>query len=136
MWNKLQHGTAVTIDDKEYTPDMVMGAARKGLKVTYCTDSRPVQIISDNAKESDLFICEGMYGEDGKEAKAKEYKHMTFTEAAQLAKNADVREMWLTHYSPSLNRPEEYLPAARKIFPKTETCKDGKTITLLFEDEA
>ena len=100
MWNKLQHGTAVTIDDKEYTPDMVMGAARKGLKVTYCTDSRPVQIISDNAKESDLFICEGMYGEDGKEAKAKEYKHMTFTEAAQLAKNADVREMWLTHYSP------------------------------------
>ena len=93
------------------------GAARKGLKVTYCTDSRPVQIISDNAKESIFFICEGMYGEDGKEAKAKEYKHMTFTEAAQLEKNADVREMWLTHYSPSLVRPQDYVDKARKIFP-------------------
>ena len=135
MWNKLQHGTAVTIDDKEYTPDMVMGAARKGLKVTYCTDSRPVQIISDNAKESDLFICEGMYGEDGKEAKAKEYKHMTFTEAAQLAKNADVREMWLTHYSPSLVRPQDYVDKARKIFPATIAANDGRTVELKFDDE-
>ena len=135
MWNKLQHGTAVTIDDKEYTPDMVMGAARKGLKVTYCTDSRPVQIIADNAKESDLFICEGMYGEDGKEAKAKEYKHMTFTEAAQLSKNADVREMWLTHYSPSLVRPQDYVDKARKIFPATIAANDGRTVELKFDDE-
>ena len=68
--------------------------------------------------------------------KAKENKHMTFYEAAEIARKAEPERLWLTHYSPSLNRPEEYLPAARKIFPKTETCKDGKTITLLFEDEA
>ena len=56
-----------------------------------------------------------MYGEKEKVAKAVEYKHMTFTEAAQLAKNADVREMWLTHYSPSLVRPQDYVDKARKI---------------------
>ena len=77
------------------------------IKLTYCTDTRPVQAIVDNAKNSDLFICEGMYGEKDKESKAKEYKHMTFYEAAELAKNADVKEMWLTHYSPSLIRPAD-----------------------------
>ena len=93
----------------------------------YCTDSRPVQIISDNAKESDLFICEGMYGEDGKEAKAKEYKHMTFYEAANLAKEAEVGEMWLTHYSPSLRHPEEYMDEVRAIFPHAIAGKDRMT---------
>ena len=62
-----------------------------------------------NASGSDLFICEGMYGEDDKLEKAKGYKHMTFREAATLAKQADVGEMWLTHYSPSLIRPDEYM---------------------------
>ena len=135
MWNKLQHGTEVVIDDKIITPDMVMGDARKGLKVTYCTDTRPVPSIVDNAKGSDLFICEGMYGEDGKEAKAKEYKHMTFSEAAELAKKAQVKQMWLTHYSPSLVRPQDYVDRIRKIFPDVIAANDGRTIELKFDDE-
>ena len=135
MWNKLQHGTEVVIDDKIITPDMVMGDARKGLKVTYCTDTRPVPSIVDNAKGSDLFICEGMYGEDGKEAKAKEYKHMTFAEAADLAKKAQVKQMWLTHYSPSLVRPQDYVDRIRKIFPDVIAANDGRTIELKFDDE-
>ena len=80
-------------------------------------------------------FADRMYGEDGKEAKAKEYKHMTFTEAAQLAKNADVREMWLTHYSPSLVRPQDYVDKARKIFPATIAANDGRTVELKFDDE-
>ena len=84
---------------------MVVGKPRKGLKETYCTDTRPVASISENAAGSDLFICEGMYGEDDKRNKAKENKHMTFKEAAYLAKEAGVKEMWLTHFSPSLIRP-------------------------------
>ena len=56
-WNRLQHGSTVELDGRVYTPDMVMGAPRKGLKVTYCTDSRPVKSISENAQGSDLFIC-------------------------------------------------------------------------------
>ena len=135
MWNKLQHGTAVTIDDKEYTPDMVMGAPRKGIKLVYCTDTRPTESISRNAKDADLFICEGMYGEKDKQAKAVANKHMPFYEAARLAKEADVKEMWLTHYSPSLTRPEEYMDEVRKIFPRAVAGKDRKSAELDFEDE-
>lgn len=134
MWNKLQHGSNVEYEGVTYTPQMVMGEARKGIKVTYCTDTRPVQSIIDNAKDSDLFICEGMYGENGKEAKAREYKHMTFAEAANLAKDANVKEMWLTHYSPSLVRPKDYVDSIRKIYPNVLAAQDGQSKELVFED--
>lgn len=135
FWNKLQKGENVEADGKIYTPDMVLGAERKGLKLTYCTDSRPTKGIIKNAKGSDLFICEGMYGEPEKEAKAKEYKHMTFYEAAEMAKEAEVKEMWLTHYSPSLVRPQDYEEKVRKIFPNTIVAKDRRTTTLLFDED-
>lgn len=135
IWNKLQHGQEIEYEGVTYTPDMVMGAPRKGIKLTYCTDTRPVQAIVDNAKNSDLFICEGMYGEKDKESKAKEYKHMTFYEAAELAKNADVKEMWLTHYSPSLIRPADYVGNIKNIFKNVRAAKDGQSVTLNFEDE-
>lgn len=134
-WNPLQKGQIVEMEGKRYTPDMVLGAPRKGIKLTYCTDTRPVQSIAEHAQGSDLFICEGMYGEPDKEQKAREYKHMTFREAAKLAKAAEVKEMWLTHYSPSLVRPEEFLEDVRKIFPDTYPGKDGKSVELRFEEE-
>lgn len=133
-WNKLQKGERIEADGMIYTPDMVLGEKRKGIKLTYCTDTRPVPSISEHARGADLFICEGMYGEPEKEAKAKEYKHMTFTEAGMLAKNAGVQEMWLTHYSPSLVYPEQYLESVRKIFPNTCASRDGQSAELLFED--
>lgn len=134
-WNRLQKGETIETKEMTLVPEMVLGPARKGLKVTYCTDTRPTEGIVNHAMYSDLFICEGMYGEPDKKAKAKENKHMTFYEAAELAKRAQAERLWLTHYSPSLNRPEEFLPAVRKIFPAAETCKDGKTIELVFEDD-
>lgn len=134
-WSRLQRGEIIETEKMTLVPEMVLGPARKGIKVTYCTDSRPTEGIVKNAADADLFICEGMYGEPDKKAKAKENKHMTFYEAAEMAKRAGVKKMWLTHYSPSLNRPEEYLQAVRKIFPETETCKDGKTIELVFDEE-
>ena len=70
-----------------------------------------------------------------KKAKAVEYKHMTFYEAAEMAKKACVKEMWLTHYSPSLVRPEPYMEEVRKIFAAASAGKDGKSTTLLFEEE-
>ena len=60
---------------------------------------------------------------------------MNYAEAATIAKNAGVKELWLTHYSPSLVRPEEFIDSAREIFPNTKTCKDGRTVTLHFEEE-
>ncbi len=135
LWNRLQKGEVIEQDGITYTPEMVLGPARKGLKVTYCTDSRPVDSIVEAAKHSDLFICEGMYAEKDKLAKAKQYKHMTFYEAAEMAKQAEASEMWLTHFSPSLVRAEEYMPAVRDIFPNSYLGKDGKTVELVFEEE-
>ena len=134
-WNRLQKGETITGGDTVYTPDMVMGAPRKGIKLVYCTDTRPTESIARNAKGADLFICEGMYGEKDKQVKAVTNKHMTFYEAARLAKEADVKEMWLTHYSPSLTRPEEYMDEVRKIFPRAVAGKDRKSVELDFEDE-
>lgn len=133
-WGVLQKGETVEAEGQTYTPDMVLGPQRKGIKLTYCTDTRPTDSIRNNAKGSDLFICEGMYGEKDKQKKAKEYKHMTFYEAASLAKEADVRELWLTHYSPSLTRPEEYMDDVREIFPRAIAAKDRRTAELVFED--
>lgn len=134
-WNRLQKGMAVEEEGKRFTPDQVMGPPRKGLKVTYCTDSRPTQSIVEHASGSDLFICEGMYAEKEKEEKAKQYKHMTFYEAARLAREAEVSRLWLTHFSPSLVQAESYMDQVKKIFPKSALGKDGKTIELDFEQE-
>ena len=135
-WSRLQKGEIITDDNgMVYTPDMVLGPARRGIKVTYCTDTRPHPTIAEHAKDADLFICEGMYGEKGKEEKAREYKHMTFYEAATLAKQADVKELWLTHYSPSLVYAEEFMEETRKIFERTKAGKDRKSRELDFQEE-
>lgn len=135
FWSRLQKGETLEEDGKIYTPDMVIGPPRQGIKLTYCTDTRPVQSLVQNAKDSDLLICEGMYGEKDKQAKAEEKKHMTFLEAAHVAKDAQVKEMWLTHYSPSLLHPEEYMKSVKKVFDKAYPGKDGKSITLEFADD-
>ncbi len=134
-WNPLQKGNVVTIDGYTYTPDMVMGPDRKGIKLTYCTDSRPMPEIVSAAEGSDLFICEGMYAEPEKLVKAKQYKHMTFYEAADMAKKANVSEMWLTHFSPSLVHPQRYMKDVRKIFENTYLGEDGKTVELYFQED-
>lgn len=135
LWRILQRGESVEDNGILYTPDMVLGEPRKGLKLTYTTDTRPTDSILQNAKGSDLFICEGMYGEKEKEAKAIEYKHMMFYEAARLAKDARVGELWLTHYSPSLNRAEVYMDEVREIFPKAKAGRDGMSVELMFAEE-
>jgi ribonuclease Z len=135
-WSRLQKGEILSGEDGTvYTPEMVLGPARRGIKMTYCTDTRPTESIVAAAEGSDLFICEGMYAEPEKLVKAKQYKHMTFYEAADMAKRAGVREMWLTHYSPSLVHAENYLPQVREIFPDAFLGKDGKNVELMFEDE-
>ncbi len=134
-WSPLQKGERVEIDGVVYTADQVLGPPRKGIKLTYCTDSRPTERIIRHAERADLFICEGMYGEKEKAASAREKKHMTFYEAAELGKKAQVSEMWLTHYSPSLVRPETYMEEVRKIFPNTLPGKDRMFRELAFESE-
>lgn len=134
-WNRLQKGEIIEDDGQQYTPQDVLGPARRGIKLTYCTDTRPTESIIKWAHQADLFICEGMYGEPEKAAKAVEYKHMTFKEAAQIAKKAEPKRMWLTHFSPSLVKPEEYMDQVCSIFPESYPGKDGKTAELDFLDD-
>ncbi len=134
-WSRLQKGETIEDESGTYTPDMVMGPARTGLKLAYATDSRPCDNIVKAATGADLFICEGMYGEADKIGKAREKKHMTFAEAATMAAKAQPKQMWLTHFSPSEMHPENYIAETRKIFRDTYAGKDGKSFTLRFEDD-
>ncbi len=135
IWSKLQKEGFAEWEGKQYTGDMVMGAERKGISVAYCTDSRPVDRFISFVKNTDLFICEGMYGEEEKKQKAIEKKHMLFSEAARLAKQAEVSRLWLTHFSPSLQEPEIYLKNAIQIFGHAELGEERKTISLDFIQE-
>ena len=136
MWGRLQHGQTVTLEDgTTVLPSQVLGPQRKGLKLTYTTDTRPCPQIVEAARGADLFICEGMYGEEEKQKDAEAKKHMTFREAAELARAAAPKQMWLTHYSPSLVRPEDFTENARKIFPETVVARDGRSLTLNFEED-
>ncbi len=135
FWNPLQKGETMEEDGAVYTPDMVLGPPRRGLKVTYCTDTRPVKQIAEHGEGSDLMILEGMYGEPEKEQKAREHKHMTMYEAAALAAKAGPGELWLTHFSPSMVHPEWYIKEVQKIFPRAELGKDGKATELKFDEE-
>lgn len=134
-WNPLQKGQTIEDGGRVYTPDMVMGEDRKGLKVTYCTDTRPVPAMEKFAKDADLFICEGMYGEEDKLEKARGYRHMMMQEAAEICAAAGPAEAWLTHYSPSMNHPENFAAELKGIFPRLVIAKDGMSKELKFEDE-
>ncbi len=135
-WSRLQKGEAIEGDGEIYTPDQVLGPPRKGLSVTYATDTRPNPVISEMAEGSDLLVCEGMYGDPEKEARAEEAGHMLYRDAAALAGNAGVGALWLTHYSPSMKEPEEFLEReARSIFPNTVCGFDGMRTILRFSED-
>lgn len=75
-----------------------------------------------------------MYGDPEDIRKARKYRHMTFYEAAEMGKKANVKEMWLTHFSPSLVTPKKYIRDAQKIFKKVSLGEDGRMKTFHFED--
>ena len=130
-WHVLQKGEEIG----GFKPSDVMGEARKGFKVCYCTDTRPTEKLPEFVSEADLFICEGMYGDNSEKSKAIERKHMMFEEAANIAKEGNVKELWLTHFSPSLTNPSEYLEDTKKIFENTIIGKDRMTKTLKYNND-
>lgn len=132
-WGVLQRGENVEIDGKFFTPDAVLGAPRRGLDISYVTDSRPTDTIRQAVADSDLLICEGMFP-DEKHERALKSRHMTAREAANIAKDAAVRRLWLTHYSPSIPNPADSLREAQEVFPTTEAGHDGKFKSLQFDD--
>lgn len=135
LWNKLQKNGAVAHEGIFYTPEMVMGAERPGIKVSFVTDTRPISSIPAFIEGSDLFVCEGTYGAQEDLEKAIKNKHMTFEEAARLAAEGQVKELLLTHFGPALQDPALYLHNAERIFHKTSIGQDRLVLNYQFEKE-
>lgn len=134
LWSKLQKNHEVEFESREYSCDMVLGESRKGLKISYITDTRPIETIPKFINESDLFICEGTYGSEEDLHKALKNKHMTFREAANLAKDGNVKELLLTHFSPSMGNPQEFIHNARDIFENSYAGSDEEERILNFKE--
>ncbi|MDR7856654.1 ribonuclease Z [Tissierella sp.] len=132
IWGRLQNGETVTHENQVYEPSMVLGEERRGIKLSYITDTRPIDAIPSFINESDLFVCEGTYGDNEDLEKAIKNKHMTFAEAAELAYKGKVCELLLTHFSTAMDEPELYSNNARDIFVNTIIAYDSLSKTLVF----
>lgn len=131
LWRVLHSGESVTLDDgRVITPDMVTISNRRPIKVSYVTDTLPFSAISGFAKGSQLFICEGMYGDTEKKQSMNEKGHMLMQDACNLAANAGVDKLWLTHYSPAEINPQFYEKDLKRIFNNVTVTKDGTWIDL------
>lgn len=131
IWGKLQNGEDIIYNNKRYNPEMVLGSKRKGIKISYITDTRPIDSIIDFVSGSNIFICEGTYGDNEDLEKAIKNKHMTFAEAATLAYKGKVDKLLLTHFSTAMDEPNLYEDNAKGIFPNSIIGYDGlkKTLT-------
>ena len=134
-WKMLQQGKTVETEEMTYTPEMVLGDARRGIKVSYCTDARPSENLVTFIADADLFICEGMYLEEEYLDQVRKYKHMLGTEAADMAKRGNVKELWLTHFSPAVPNSQIDMKEVTKIFEHAVAGVDRKMLTIGFEEE-
>lgn len=134
MWKTLQQGECVQVNGATIHPEDVTGAPRKGVTLVYATDTRPVPVIPEIARHADLLFLEGMYGDDEKLPQAHRNHHMIFHEAAELARQAEVQQLVLTHFSNCIDDPLEYLPLAQAIFPHTQCAADGMCFTLQYPE--
>ena len=136
LWRLLQQGEAVEVDGQTVEPSQVMGAPREGLSFLFATDTRPVPALIEQGRGTDMMLLEGMYGGEDKWPQALKNRHMLFAEAAEIACQAGTRALTLTHFSPSIDVPEDCLPAARAVFPNTVCAADGMCVTLRYHDSS
>ena len=131
FYKTLHSGEDVYLPDGRFIrSSQVTGEPRSPLRVTYTTDTLPIPEIVDFANNSDLFICEGMWGEEDKKDSMNDKHHMLMQDACRLAVQADAKRLWLTHYSPAEKSPEQYADVLREIYPDVVISKDGERITL------
>lgn len=137
LWKELQSGRAVSFDGQTCTPDQVLGPDRPGIKFVFTGDTAPCESLTEAARNADLMICEATYGENDQAELAAQFGHMTFSCAGQAAARAEVKRLWLAHFSQRIEDPDVYLQNARAFYPGAECGFDGKRTALTFprEDE-
>ncbi len=130
FWKQLHAGGSVTLDDGTViTTEQVTNESRDSIKITYTTDSLPLDEIVPFAENADLFICEGMYGSLDKKESMNGKGHMLMQDACELASKAGAKRLWLTHYSPAEKNPEEFENELKGIFENVSISVDGMKIT-------
>ena len=135
QWGILQHGEAVSLESGAVIePGDVLGPPRRGLSIVVSGDTSPCDSLKKASQDADLLICDATYGSPDMSSQDDKYGHSTFYEDAVLAKECNVRNLWLTHFSQMMEDPDEYLPNASDVFPNAVCAEDGMTITLNFDE--
>ncbi|HEX6926274.1 MAG TPA: ribonuclease Z [Longimicrobiaceae bacterium] len=134
LWGKLHRGEAVEVDGRRIDPSEVVGAPRPGRLVVYTGDTRPSRYTVEAAEEADLLIHEATFGADEAE-RARSTGHSTAREAARIAREARVRRLVLTHFSPRYaDDPRALEREARAVFPEVTAAYDGMVVEVPFRD--
>ena len=129
----LQRGESITLPDgRTLTPDAVLGPPRPGRTVVYPGDTAPSEVVQALAEGADVLVHEASFGNDELE-RARETRHATARQAAELARDAGVRMLALTHISPRYFGPE-LLREARELFPHTVAPRDFDVIEVPFAE--
>jgi len=128
LLGKLQKGKTITLKGKKISPDKTTTVV-KGKKVSFITDTETCANCIKLAKDSDVLIIESSFASDLKD-KAKEYKHLTSEDAANIAKKAKVKKLVLTHFSMRYKDTKKFEKDAKRIFPKFIIAKDFMKIAL------
>ncbi len=133
LWGRLQKGEHITLEDgRIISPDMVMGNARSGRKVSFVTDTAWKKSIPGEVSGSDLLICEAMFSEEFADS-AREKKHLTARQAGRIAAEAGgIKRMGLIHYSPRyMDRELKILrDECREFYPEAFLCRDRMVIEI------
>jgi ribonuclease Z len=130
LWNELADGKDVTLKDGSVIRSQdVTNAPPPPLNIVYSGDTRPCKSLVDESENANVLICEGMYTNEHM-GLAAERGHSTSTQAAQLAKDSNVRLLVLTHYSPRYYDGSIIIEEAKEVFPNSVLARDGMKITL------
>ena len=129
----LQRGDAVTLaDGRTITPDAVLGPPRAGRKVVLAGDTAPAATVVEIARGADVLVHEATFLEDERE-RARETAHSTAIEAAEIARDAEVGLLALTHLSNRYFGPD-VAREARAVFAETVVPKDFDIIDVPFQE--
>jgi len=137
LFARLQSGHSVFVDGREVKPEEVLGPPRPGRKLVYTGDTRPCESVIEASRDADLLIHDGTLSEETKEY-AIEYLHSTALEAAEVAKEAAVRQLILTHLSARYSDAEgarKLKDEASQVFANTEVASDLLTVEVSYRDK-
>ena len=135
LFGRLQRGQCIEIDGQRIEPHQVMGPARPGRKVVYTGDTRPCASVEEASRGADLLIHDCALASDMADW-ARETKHSTAAEAAEMARRAGVVALVLTHISSRYSEDTSaLLKEARSIFEKSTVAEDLMSLEIRLRDE-